>query len=120
MTDTVYIRPITLAPGPQAVEGQAVRLAGGMVYAREFAVILRRNGEVVERWLSDPRDLPAILAALPASVAEEAQAQWRNLALAHPPLQCGSRTVRLDQPQGMGILNGTPGSFSRKRWMPSA
>ena len=112
MTDTVYIRPITLAPGPQAVEGQAVRLAGGMVYAREFAVILRRNGEVVERWLTDPQGMPAILAALPASVAEEAQAQWRNLALAHPPLQCGSRTVRLDQPQVMGILNVTPDSFS--------
>jgi dihydropteroate synthase len=30
----------------------------------------------------------------------------------HPPLQLGARTVRLDQPQVMGILNVTPDSFS--------
>ena len=36
MTDKLYIHPITTVSGPQAVEGDAVRLAGGMVYAREF------------------------------------------------------------------------------------
>ncbi|MFZ9395099.1 MAG: dihydropteroate synthase [Erythrobacter sp.] len=112
MTDTVYIRPITLAPGPQAVEGQAVRLAGGMVYAREFAVIVRRGGVVAERWIARTSDMDRIFAGLPASLAEEAQTQWRNLATAHAPLECGERTVRLDQPQVMGILNVTPDSFS--------
>jgi len=32
--------------------------------------------------------------------------------MAHPPLQLGERTIRLDQPQVMGILNVTPDSFS--------
>ena len=42
MPDQIYIQPLTFVPGPQAVEGEAVRLAGGMVYAREFVVMLRR------------------------------------------------------------------------------
>lgn len=112
MTDKIYIRPITFAPGPQAVEGEAVRLAGGMVYAREFAVILRRDGAITDRWISNAADMENVLDALPTSIAEEARAQWANLRLAHPPLQCGARTIHLDQPQVMGILNVTPDSFS--------
>ena len=49
MPDRLYIQPLTFAPSPQAFAGDAVRLAGGMVYAREFAVIIRRGGEVAER-----------------------------------------------------------------------
>ncbi|MBA4164233.1 MAG: dihydropteroate synthase [Erythrobacter sp.] len=112
MTDNIYIRPITFASGPQAVEGGAVRLAGGMVYAREFAVILRRDGAIAGRWVSNAADMETVLDGLPTSIAEEARAQWANLRLAHPPLELGQRTVRLDQPQVMGILNVTPDSFS--------
>src|SRR6185503_14753863 len=38
--------------------------------------------------------------------------QWSGLTTAHPPLQLGERTIPLDQPQVMGILNVTPDSFS--------
>ena len=41
MADSVYIHPLTLVSGPQAVEGSAVRLGGSMAYAREFALVLR-------------------------------------------------------------------------------
>ncbi|HBQ93252.1 MAG TPA: dihydropteroate synthase, partial [Erythrobacter sp.] len=51
MSGQVYIRPIGFVPGPQSEHGNAIRLAGTMVYASRFAVILRRDGEVVERWL---------------------------------------------------------------------
>ncbi len=112
MTDRIYIRPIAFAPGPQAEEGKAIRLAGGMVYASRFAVILRREGRVVERWPCDTQTIGDVLEKLPESVSAEASAQWQNLALVHPALECGERTVRLDQPQVMGILNVTPDSFS--------
>ena len=112
MTDTVYIRPIGFAPGPQCEHGAAVRLAGGMVHASRFAVILRRDGVVAERWLAAPDTIAAVLAVLPATVGAEAEAQWSNLRRAHPPLELGARTVRLDQPQIVGILNVTPDSFS--------
>ena len=32
MSDRVYIQPLTFAPSPQSFHGEAVRLAGGMVY----------------------------------------------------------------------------------------
>jgi dihydropteroate synthase len=112
MTDRAYIRPIGFVPGPQSEHGNAIRLAGGMVYASRFAVVLRREGQVVERWLAAPDTMAGVLGGLPDDVAADAEAQWANLTLAHPPLELGARTVRLDQPQVMGILNVTPDSFS--------
>ena len=112
MSDSVYIRPIGIAPGPQSEHGNAIRLAGGMVYASRFAVILRREGEVVERWLAAPDTIAQVLGELPDSVGAEAEAQWANLRMAHTPLEMAGRTIRLDQPQIAGILNVTPDSFS--------
>lgn len=112
MIDTIYIRPIGFAPGPQHEDGNAIRLAGGMVYAHRFAVMLRGSGKVKQRWLSDVHGMEEVLAGLPDEVSEDARQQWANLAKSHLPLECGARTVRLDQPQIMGILNVTPDSFS--------
>ncbi len=112
MTDSIYIRPIGFAPGPQSEHGNAICLAGGMVFASRFAVILRRDGAVVERWLAAPDTMADVLGNLPDELGAEAEVQWANLTLAHPPLELGGRTVRLDQPQVMGILNVTPDSFS--------
>ncbi len=112
MTDSVYIHPLTLVSGPQAVEGDAVRLGGSMAYAREFALVLRRNGAVAERIVCPPSGMEQALAGLPDTVANDAAAQWTNLRKVHAPLQLGARTIRLDQPQVMGILNVTPDSFS--------
>ena len=112
MSETVYIRPIGFAPGPQSEEGDAVRLAGGLIYASRFAVILRKDGRVVERWRASPESIALVLGQLPDSVGAEAETQWANLRKAHPPLELGARTIRVDQPQVMGILNVTPDSFS--------
>ena len=112
MSDRLYIQPLTTISAPQAVAGDAVRLAGGLVHAREFAVIVVRDGEVVQRELVTPSGIEDALARLPDELAAQGEAQWANLQLAHPPLRCGERTIRLDQPQVMGILNVTPDSFS--------
>ncbi|WP_435418221.1 dihydropteroate synthase [Parerythrobacter aurantius] len=112
MTETVYIRPIGFVPGPQAEEGDAIRLAGSMVYAHRFAVILRTGGKVAERWTCSPQHIGQVIGELPDALGEEAETQWANLKVVHPPLSLGARTVRLDQPQVMGILNVTPDSFS--------
>jgi dihydropteroate synthase len=39
-------------------------------------------------------------------------ADWARITGPRAPLQLGERTVRLDQPQVMGIVNATPDSFS--------
>ena len=103
-----YLRPIALADSPQSEDGAAVRLAGGMVYASRFALIGRANRKVVSRERFGVRELEAALPGLPEAV----RVQWDDLRRAHVPLQCGARTIRLDQPAVMGILNVTPDSFS--------
>ena len=112
LSDTVYIQPIGLAASPQSEEGDCIRLAGGMVYAHRFVVLVKRDGDIVERWRATRDTIDDVMARLPDELAADAEAQWTNLTLAHPPLELGGRTVRLDQPQVMGILNVTPDSFS--------
>jgi len=112
VTDRLYIQPLTLVPSPQAVAGDAIRLGGGMAYAHLFAVTVARDGEVVQRELTTAAGIEDAFSRLPGELGPEAEAQWAGLATAHPPLQLGERTIRLDQPQVMGILNVTPDSFS--------
>ena len=112
MSASVYLHPIAFASGPQAEDGAAIRLGGSMVYASRFALVMREGGAVVQRLLFGARGFDAALTSLDAAQAEEAQRQWANLARVHAPLQLGERTIRLDQPQVMGVLNVTPDSFS--------
>ena len=108
MTQTHYLRPIALADSPQSEVGDALRLAGGLAYASRFAVITREGGNVAAR---ERYSLPELRAALP-NLSEAVREQFENLQRVHVPLQLGARTIRLDQPQVMGILNVTPDSFS--------
>lgn len=108
MTTRHYLRPIALAESPQSEEGGAIRLAGGLTYASRFAVIAREGGRITERELYSAAELRAVLSDL----SPELQTQFDNLQRNHAPLECGARTIRLDQPQVMGILNITPDSFS--------
>ncbi len=112
MTERVYIRPIALAESPQSEGGAVVRLGGGLVWASRFALIRRNQGRIVSRRQCGVADMAEAIAALPDALAAEAQAQWRDLARSHPPIACGARMLRLDQPLVMGILNVTPDSFS--------
>ncbi|HEY6815254.1 MAG TPA: dihydropteroate synthase, partial [Croceibacterium sp.] len=112
MPDRLYIQPLTLVPSPQSVAGDAIRLAGGMAYAHLIAVTVTRDGRVAQRELVTPSGIDWVFERLPAALGAEAEAQWAGLTAAHPPLQLGERTIRLDQPQVMGILNVTPDSFS--------
>lgn len=108
MTASVTIQPIATSVSPQSEEGHAIRLGGSLVYASRFAAIVREDGRVTERYAFGVREAMQTLAPL----GREAEQQWANLAKAHAPLQLGERTIRLDQPQIMGILNVTPDSFS--------
>ena len=112
MSQTAYIQPIAFASGPQAEDGAAIRLGGSLVYASRFALIIRESGKVVERQLFGVREAEQVLGEVSAPLATDLKQQWQNLTKVHAPLQLGERTVRLDQPQIMGILNVTPDSFS--------
>jgi dihydropteroate synthase len=103
-----YLRPIALCDSPQSEEGDALRLAGGLLYASRFALIEREGGKVTARRRFSVPELREALPGLPDAARE----QWDNVQRVHAPLQCGARTIRLDLPQVMGVLNVTPDSFS--------
>ncbi len=112
MTEQIYLRPTSLCNSPQSENGDALRLGGGMVYAHRFAAIRRRDGAVVERTAFTAQTVEGVFAQLPDGLLSDARAQWVALSTAHDPLTLGARSVALDQPQIMGILNVTPDSFS--------
>ena len=89
-----YFRPTAFVDAPFAMEGRALRLAGELCW---FSA-----AEVLERGRA-PETIP--VAELPADARDA-------LTRPRPPLALGGRTVRLDGPQVMAILNVTPDSFS--------
>jgi dihydropteroate synthase len=98
MTKT-YLRPTAFVDTPVGFDGQVARLAGGMSFFSAYEVIVVENGKRVSSTL------------VPIDRIEDHLAIARITA-PRPPLVLGARTIRLDQPQVMGILNMTPDSFS--------
>ncbi len=116
MTASIYLHPVGLSSGPQTESTGAgpgaIRLAGSMVYASRFALVVRESGKVTHRRVFALAEADEALAEPDGVLSAEAERQWANLQRVHAPLQLGERTVRLDQPQIMGVLNVTPDSFS--------
>lgn len=93
---STYLRPTAFVDTPIGFDGQVHRLAGGLCFFSAYEAIedtARRLIPVAEA----ERDHPDLVARITAP---------------RPALMLGERTVRLDQPQVMGILNMTPDSFS--------
>ena len=101
MPSRILLRPTGFVDSPFGHDGKVARLAGGLSWfagvelihpdgARELVPV-----EGIERRFDD-------------AMAED----WQRLTGPRPPLRLGERTVRLEQPQVMGILNVTPDSFS--------
>jgi len=99
------LRPTAFVDSPFGHDGKVARLAGGMSWFAAVELITvegkrRTSNELVPvEGIEDRFD-------------EEMAAQWEALTASRPPLQLGDRTIRLDQPQAMAIVNATPDSFS--------
>jgi dihydropteroate synthase len=103
MAGRLYLRPIHFIESPQQHDGAAVRLAGTMLW---FGAV-----ELIE--IGDGGKKRSIVPVADCDkMPDAAQPIYANLISTRPPLTLGARTVRLDQPQVMGILNVTPDSFS--------
>ena len=99
------IRPTAFVDSPFGHDGKVARLAGGLNW---FAAVelIRIDGH--QRVKTDLVPVGGIEDRFDDDLA----AQWQALTATRPPLQLGERTIRLDQPQVMAILNATPDSFS--------
>jgi dihydropteroate synthase len=99
------LRPTGFVDSPFGHDGKVARLAGGLNW---FAAVelIRVEGHVrVSTEL-----LPA--EGIEQRFDDALAAQWQAITSARPPLQVGDRTIRLDQPQVMAVINATPDSFS--------
>src|SRR3982751_6727743 len=99
------LRPTGFVDSPFGHDGKVARLAGGLAW---FAAV-----EIIELdGHSRTSTELAPIEGIEGRFNEDSPPQWQPLPFPRPPLQVGVRTIRLDQPQVMGIVNATPDSFS--------
>jgi len=99
------LRPTAFVDSPFGHDGKVARLAGGLNWFSAVELIrvdghARVSAELVP------------VEGIESRFDEAMAAEWQALTSPRGPLQLGERTVRLDQPQAMGIVNATPDSFS--------
>jgi len=105
MASRTLIRPTAFVDSPFGHDGKVARLAGGLNW---FAAVELLTVEGSKRTSAELVPVEGIERRFDDDMA----AQWQALTGPWPPLQLGERTIRLDQPQVMGIVNVTPDSFS--------
>jgi dihydropteroate synthase len=99
------IRPTGFVDSPFGHDGKVERLAGGLSWFSAAELLeVDGNKRVASELLS--------IQHIQDRFDDDISTQWQRLTSNRAPLQLGSRTIRLDQPQVMGIVNVTPDSFS--------
>src|SRR5689334_21038150 len=99
------LRPTAFVDSPFGYDGKVARLAGGLNW---FAAVELLSVDDDRRVASELVPVEGIESRFDNDLA----AQWKAITGSRAPLQLGERIIRLDQPQVMGIINATPGSFS--------
>ncbi|HXH53627.1 MAG TPA: dihydropteroate synthase [Sphingomicrobium sp.] len=99
------IRPTGFVDSPFGHDGKVARLAGGHCWFAAVELLAVEGGRRVSAEL-----LP--VEGIENRFDDDMDAHWRALTSPRAPLELGPRTVRLDQPQVMAIVNVTPDSFS--------
>jgi dihydropteroate synthase len=99
------LRPTGFVDSPFGHDGKVARLAGGLNWFAAVELIGIEGNRRVSTEL-----VP--VEGVEERFDEDMAAQWRALTVVRAPLQLGERTIRLDQPQVMAIVNATPDSFS--------
>jgi dihydropteroate synthase len=99
------VRPTAFVDSPFGHDGKVARLAGGLNWFAAVELIAIEGNERVSAEL-------APVEGIESRFDDEMNAQWQALTAPRAPLKLGERTIRLDQPQVMGIVNATPDSFS--------
>ncbi len=108
----LYLRPEALIDTPVGRDGEVARLAGGLLWFAAYELIAVVGTARVVQASVPVAALPALIANLPAAQADRIRGLAQRISGSRAALTVGTRTIRLDQPQVMGILNMTPDSFS--------
>lgn len=107
----IYCRPACFVDRPHELDESCLRIADTLVWFAAWHISLRA-GPDVKSAIVPVAELDGWIAAMPDRLAGAATAQRAGVARPRGNLQLGERTIRLNEPQLMGILNVTPDSFS--------
>lgn len=110
-TAKIYCRPTCFVDRPHELDDNCLRIADTMVWFAAWHISLR-DGAQVKSAIVPVAEWADWIAAMPDVLAQAAATQRAGLVRPRGALQLGGRTVRLNEPQLMGILNVTPDSFS--------
>ena len=99
------LRPTGFVDSPFGHDAKVARLAGGLNWFGLVELIMVEGRKRVASEL-------VAVEGIENRLDEEMAADWKRITAPRAPLQLGQRTIRLDQPQVMGIVNATPDSFS--------
>src|SRR5689334_1366884 len=94
------LRPTGFVDSPFGNDGKVARLAGGLNWFASVELIKLEGHERLSTELA-PVD------GIEDRLDDDMAAQWEALTGSRPALRLGERTIRLDQPQVMGIINAT-------------
>ena len=108
----IYCQPACFVERPHGLDGRVARIADTMVWHAAWLIAVRAPGDKAREALVPVEALADWLDALPAPLATAAAAQVAACGSPRPPLELKGRTIRLGEPQLMGIVNATPDSFS--------
>ena len=111
-----FLRPTGFVDSPFGHDGKVARLSGGMNWFAAVEVIQWDGSRRVSTELVTVERIYETIENMPP----DAGVAWHRLTSSRPPLKLGERTIRLDQPQVMGIINATPDSFSDGGQFPNA
>ncbi|MDZ3831092.1 MAG: dihydropteroate synthase [Sphingopyxis sp.] len=107
----IYCRPVGFVDRPHELDEACLRVSDTMLWFAAWHISLRDRGTVRSAIVAVP-ELADWVAAMPGGLGQAAMAQRAATVRPRGALQLGDRTVRLGEPQLMGILNVTPDSFS--------
>jgi dihydropteroate synthase len=105
MAERTLIRPTAFVDAPFGHDGKVARLAGGLTFFTAVELLRVEGNRRASAELVPVADIEQ-------RFDDDLARQWTALTGPRQPLQLGDRTIRLDQPQVMAILNTTPDSFS--------
>src|SRR5690606_166350 len=107
----IYLRPACFVDRPHELDEACLRLADTMLWFAAWQISVRDGGAPRSALVPVP-ELDDWIAAMSVALGEAAMAQRAAVQRPRSALVLGERTVRLNEPQLMGILNVTPDSFS--------
>lgn len=108
----LYCQPACMVERPHGLDGRVARIADTMVWFAAWQLAVREPSGTVREALVPVEAMADWIASMPEALAMRATEQRAAVASPRASLDLKGRTIRLGEPQVMGILNCTPDSFS--------